>query len=120
MVTPLVSGSHLFAGLACCLARQWIHVYASLQRLLGYFTQVAREGGLEPCGPPGLKCLSLCNDRCRGPFGPFVVDNSGTAGFAGYGAPRAVFFDAMHAVFPLFVGRLRPLVSGSHLFRLVA
>ena len=51
IVAPFVSGSHLFAGLACCLARQWIHVY------------VVREGGLGPCGPPGLLCLSLCNDR---------------------------------------------------------
>ena len=47
-----------------CLARQWIHFYVSLQRLLGYFTQVVREGGLGPCGPPGLLYLSLCNDRC--------------------------------------------------------
>ena len=31
---------------------------------LGDFTQVVCEGGLGPCGPPGLLCLSLCNDRC--------------------------------------------------------
>ena len=38
MVTPLVSGSHLFACLACCLVGQWIHVYVGLQRLCGdYF-----------------------------------------------------------------------------------
>ena len=33
------------------LVHHWIHVYVSLQRLLGYFTQVVREGGLGPCGP---------------------------------------------------------------------
>ena len=31
---------------------------------MGDFTQVVREGGLGPCGPPGLLCLSLCNERC--------------------------------------------------------
>ena len=38
MVTPLVSGSHLFACLACCLVRQWMHVYVSLQRLFVLIT----------------------------------------------------------------------------------
>ena len=33
---------------------EWIRVYVSLQRLLGYFTQVVREGGLGPCGPFSL------------------------------------------------------------------
>ena len=43
MVAPLVSGSHLFACLACCLVRLWIHVFVSLQRLCGdYFLSLFR------------------------------------------------------------------------------
>ena len=64
----------------------------SLQRLLGCF--LLCEGGLGPC-------LSLCNDRCPWSLvlhAALVVDNGGTAGFAGSDAPRAVL--AFPAVFP--------------------
>ena len=57
-------------------------------------------------------CRVSCSCRCattgaRGPFrsvpAALVVDNGGTAGFAGYDAPRAVL--AFHAVFNSFVGK---------------
>ena len=62
----------------------------SLQRLWVYF--LLREGGLGPC-------LSLCNDMCPWSlYAALVVDNGGTACFAGSDASRAVL--AFPAVFP--------------------
>ena len=56
------------------LVRQWIQTYVSLQRLFGDFTHGVREGGLGPCGPQGLLCLSLCNGQVAAdPFGPFTL-----------------------------------------------
>ena len=105
MVTPLVTGSHLFAGLACCST-----VDTMITSVYRGFWVTSRRSYVkvdsDPAFRPGLLCLSLCNnDRCPRTLSVRSCRLSSATAvrlvLAGYDALRAVFFDAIHAVFPL-------------------